>query len=47
MREYFKSGRYHAEVDSVAQQARTYLENSLPRLRERRLAVVLDIDETV
>ena len=47
MREYFKSGRYHAEVDSVAQQARTYLENSLPRLRDRRLAVVLDIDETV
>ncbi|MBT9587948.1 HAD family acid phosphatase [bacterium] len=46
MREYYKSGRYLKEVDTIAEQARVYLETNLPRHQGRKPAVVLDIDET-
>lgn len=46
MRQYYKSGRYLGEVDTIAEQARSYLEVNLPRVQDRRPAVVLDIDET-
>ena len=46
MREYYKSGRYMKEVDTIAEQAREYLETNLPRHRSHHPAVVLDIDET-
>lgn len=45
MREYYTSGRYLKEVDTVAGQAREYLETNLARHRQKP-AIVLDIDET-
>ena len=46
MRTYFKSGRYHQEIDTVAAQAKAYLETNLARFAGKKPAIVLDIDET-
>lgn len=46
MRDYYDSGRYLKEVDSISEQARKYLELNLPRVRDHKPAIVLDIDET-
>lgn len=47
MRDYHKSGRYNREIDTIAGQAQAYLEKNLPRARDHKPAIVLDIDETV
>ncbi|MFN8610534.1 MAG: HAD family acid phosphatase [Vulcanimicrobiota bacterium] len=47
MRTYHKSGQYHREIDTIAGQARAYLEKNLARCQEKKPAMVLDIDETV
>src|SRR5713226_2231945 len=41
---YVSSGRYEADIASVTDQARAYLESRVPR--GGKLAIVLDIDET-
>jgi acid phosphatase len=46
MRDYYKSGRYLKEVETIAGQAKTYLESNLERHREHKPSIVLDIDET-
>lgn len=46
MRDYYNSGRYLKEVDTIAGQARDYLETNLARHRQHKPAIVLDIDET-
>jgi acid phosphatase len=46
MRDYYKSGRYLKEIDTIAEQARVYLETNLSRYQGRKPAIVLDIDET-
>ncbi len=46
LRDYYKSGRYLREVDTIAGQAQAYLEANLERHRQHRPAIVLDIDET-
>jgi len=47
MRQYYKSGQYSREIDAIAGQAQAYLEKNLARVRDRKPAIVLDIDETV
>jgi acid phosphatase len=47
MRAYHKSGQYAREIDTIAGQAQAYLEKNLPRCRDKKPAMVLDIDETV
>lgn len=47
MRQYYKSGQYTREIDTIAGQAQAYLEKNLARVRDRKPAIVLDIDETV
>lgn len=47
MRQYHKSGQYLREIDAIAGQAQTYLQQNLARVRDHKPAIVLDIDETV
>ncbi|MBX3170819.1 MAG: HAD family acid phosphatase [Candidatus Eremiobacteraeota bacterium] len=47
MRHYYKSGQYSREIDAIAGQAQAYLQQNLARVRDRKPAIVLDIDETV
>jgi acid phosphatase len=46
IQEYVKSGRYAAEIKRVTDSARAYLAENLPKHRDHKPAIVLDIDET-
>ena len=46
VRDYYRNGGYRRDLQSVAQEAQSYLEQNLPRYALLKPALVLDIDET-
>lgn len=46
LKDYYQSGRYFTEMENTLVEAKEYLLRQVKQQRSRRLAIVLDIDET-